>query len=253
MGRICEIMITVIFCDDELTVIQRYIKLFDNIKKKINEQICIEIYTSGEQVLFHISERPEAVAVLFLDIQMTGLDGIATAKTLRKMGCFAEIIFLSAYKQYVFESFEVHPFHYLLKDIIKPNYFETVFFKALEKYKQRRDHFYSFRTSDSFVHLDIAHILFIEVYQKMITIHCQDQVYRFRGTISKLCNEFIPHGFLKLSQSCLINYDYLDFIKEGTAYLSTGEALPISRRYRKDVNTEINSRVLSNYSSLYNI
>lgn len=246
-------MIKVIFCDDEVPLIQRYIKLFESIQKKIKEQICIETYTSGEQVLFHISERPDTVAVLFLDIQMAGMDGIATAKSLRNMGCLAEIIFLSAYKQYVFESFEVHPFHYLLKDSIKPKHFESVFFKALRKYKQRREHYYSFRTSDSFVHLDIATILFIEVYQKIITIHCQEQNHSFRGTISQLHKEFSIHGFLKISQSYLINYDYLDYIKEGTVYLSTGESLPISRRYRKDVNTELNKRILSNYTSLSHI
>lgn len=246
-------MIKVIFCDNELPLIQRYIKLFENIKKKVTERICIEVYTSGEQVLFHISEKPDSVAVLFLDIEMTGIDGISTAKNLRNMGCFAEIIFLSAYKQYVFESFEVHPFHYLLKDTIKPKYFETVFFKALKKYKQRSEHYYSFRTPDAFVHLDIAKIIFIEVYQKIITIHCQEQDYRYRDTITNLYKEFTPHGFLKISQSCLLNYDYLDYIKDGTAYLSTGESLPISRRYRKDVNTELNKRIMSNYSSLYNM
>lgn len=243
-------MIRVIFCDDELPLIQRYIKLFENIQKKIKEQICIEIYTRGEQVLFHISERPDSLAVLFLDIQMPGIDGISTAKSLRNMGCFAEIIFLSGFKQYVFESFEVHPFHYLLKDSIKPKHFESVFFKALRKYKQSREHYYSFRTSDSFVHLDIASILFIEVYQKIITIHCREQDYSFRGAISKLHKEFIPHGFLKISQSCLINYDYLDYIKDGTAYLSTGESLPISRRYRKDLNIELNKRILSDFSTV---
>ena len=70
-------MIKVIFCDDEVPLIQRYIKLFESIQKKIKEQICIETYTSGEQALFHISERPDTVAVLFLDIQMSGMDGIA--------------------------------------------------------------------------------------------------------------------------------------------------------------------------------
>ena len=53
--------------------------------------------------------------ILFLDIEMPGIGGMDTAKALRNLEKKMLIIFITAYPDYVFQGYEVHAFHYILK------------------------------------------------------------------------------------------------------------------------------------------
>lgn len=61
-----------------------------------------------------VDQKPDLV---FLDIQMPGLDGLQVAKSLIKESFMPSIIFLTAYSEHALEAFEVHAVDYLLKPI----------------------------------------------------------------------------------------------------------------------------------------
>ena len=71
---------------------------------------------TGQQALNFLSD--ERADLLFLDIQMPGMDGFSFLKCLEERsgidhGTFT--IFVSAYDQFALRAFEVHAFDYLLK------------------------------------------------------------------------------------------------------------------------------------------
>lgn len=70
-------------------------------------------YESGDALLSAIS--PEQLDALFLDICMEGTNGIDTARKLREQAPTLTIVFVTSSKEYVWQSFPVHPFDYLLK------------------------------------------------------------------------------------------------------------------------------------------
>ena len=70
-------------------------------------------YESGDALLSAIS--PEQLDALFLDICMEGTNGIDTARKLREQAPTLPIVFVTSSKKYVWQSFPVHPFDYLLK------------------------------------------------------------------------------------------------------------------------------------------
>ena len=70
-------------------------------------------YESGDALLSAIS--PEQLDALFLDICMEGTNGIDTARKLREQAPTLPIVFVTSSKEYVWQSFPVHPFDYLLK------------------------------------------------------------------------------------------------------------------------------------------
>ena len=55
--------------------------------------------------------------LIFLDIEMEGLNGIETAKLLRNIDKNFILIFVTSFEQYALESFEVSPFRYLIKPV----------------------------------------------------------------------------------------------------------------------------------------
>jgi DNA-binding LytR/AlgR family response regulator len=71
----------------------------------------IDTFSSGEELL-KASEVPD---ILLLDIKMPGISGMEVAKALRERADKTVIIFITGEEQYVFDSFEVQAFHYLVK------------------------------------------------------------------------------------------------------------------------------------------
>ncbi|MDD3174394.1 MAG: response regulator [Herbinix sp.] len=64
--------------------------------------------------------------VVFLEIEMHGLNGIELANTLNQLGIETYVIFITAYPQYALDAFRVYAFHYMLKPIKQSELLETV-------------------------------------------------------------------------------------------------------------------------------
>ena len=62
------------------------------------------------------------VELVFLDINMPGIDGMAFAKILPKE---VKVIFTTAYREYAVEGFDLHATDYLLKPISFERFLET--------------------------------------------------------------------------------------------------------------------------------
>ena len=94
-------------CDDEVSMVQI---LEEKIKKLLPDAV-IDKYLSGDELIASGS-KPD---ILFLDIQMPGMDGMETAKVLRQDNEDMILIFVTAAEEYVFQAFDVAAFHYLVK------------------------------------------------------------------------------------------------------------------------------------------
>ena len=105
----------------------------EEIKKTINiwsfdqdVHTNISTYHSGEEY-FHQNQSFDYDTDLFLlDIEMGDINGITVAEKLRSMDFRGYIIFLTANREYVFEGYNVHAFHFLTKPLNK-----ELFFKCL--------------------------------------------------------------------------------------------------------------------------
>src|SRR5205814_5584434 len=93
--------------------------------------------TNGREAIDAISlHRPD---LLFLDIQMPGVDGFEVLRGLPSKGLPA-VIFTTAYDQHALEAFEVHALDYLLKPFRLVR-FRTALQRAREHlHKPRVDH-----------------------------------------------------------------------------------------------------------------
>lgn len=240
-------MITIALCDDEQDSLLHYSKIIEKLISKSKEPMRLKTYENGEQLLFQMSGRPDGIDILFLDIEMLGMNGVDTANRLRALGCHAEIIFLTSYKKYVFKTFDAHPFQYLLKDTVQTEQFETVFFAVLDRVLKKLSQTYTVCAPNLFARLEIRKISYLEISLKSVTIHYQDRDYSFRGTFSSMCKDFIPLGFIKISQCYLVNHEYIQAVVENKVYLVTGGQLPISRRCKKEVDEILCKLILDSH------
>ena len=77
--------------------------------------ISVESFSSCEEVLIWIKEKP--VDVAFLDIDMRGMGGLALAERIKEYQPECKIVFCTGYEQYAVEAFQIHAFGYLMKPI----------------------------------------------------------------------------------------------------------------------------------------
>lgn len=111
-GMVRKVRIAI--CDDEISMV----RILEEKIKRLLPDAAIDKYLSGD-ALIASGCRPD---ILFLDIQMSGTDGMETAKILRKDNEAMLLVFVTAAEEYVFQAFDVGAFHYLVKpfsDIIK--------------------------------------------------------------------------------------------------------------------------------------
>ena len=107
-------MISIATCEDEKEIQDTIEDYLNNILKNTNIEYEIQKYNSGESLL---ESNLKDIDILLLDIQMDQINGMDTARKIRKVDNNMEIIFITSLIDYVQEGYEVRAYRYLLKPI----------------------------------------------------------------------------------------------------------------------------------------
>lgn len=145
--------------------------------------------------------------MLYLDIYMKNGDGIAAAKSIRKVDDNMLIIYVSAYENYMIELFRLDVFAFVKKPIETAG-FTNIFLEANKKIASRKYYFaYHYKNKEYKVLCN--DILYFESSGRKTIIHTKNGATEcFNGKLSDTENQLaggkIP--FLRIQQSYLVNY-----------------------------------------------
>ena len=222
-------MIHIAICDDEKHMSDHIRTMaFDFFRKK-NRDIYFRTFLSGEELLCYDGQ----IDILFLDIQMNGMDGLETARKLRARQFRGFLIFITVLKEMVFQSFEVQAYDYLVKPV-----YEKQFEKTMERL------FASMQNSDEDSLLvqkgyegriiREEEIVFCEVIDRKIYLNlASGEVVDYYERIENLETKLGSH-FFRCHRSYLINLKHLKGYKNGTACMDNGKEIPVSRLRSKE-------------------
>ncbi len=115
-------MYKIVICDDDKNYIQELEKVIKECNKSKRELEFIEFY-SGEELLENL---PMDSDVLFLDIQLNGMDGNETAVKVEKMGYQGLLIQCSGIFMPTPETIKISPYRYLLKQADKETTYKDI-------------------------------------------------------------------------------------------------------------------------------
>ena len=216
-------------CDDERPIREL---LRDKIEKYYfshNIDFGIQTFESGQKLL---QQDLNQIDVLFLDVDMPGLNGMETASEIRKSNKEMIIVFLTAYSEFVFESFKVDAFRYLVKPLKDAELAEVL--QAVEDrlYEDEGDYL-NFQFQNEMYNIRYKDIIYIEGMRDKIWIHCKDKTYRWRGALKNLEETLRGRGFFQVHRSYIINMDKILKYNSQTVLLEEDNEVPISR-YKLD-------------------
>ncbi|WP_296383573.1 LytTR family DNA-binding domain-containing protein [Winogradskyella sp.] len=229
--------ISCIIVDDEVIareIIASHVSKIDNIKVIAQCKNAIEAFN-------FISNN--TVDLVFLDINMPEISGIAFAKSINKD---IKIIFTTAYRDYAVEGFDLQAVDYLLKPIAFERLLKAVnrYFEVTSKTNgiitetPETNDFIFVRSDRRMLKVDFNSILYIESYSDYIKIHLQNNTIITRETISAIEAKLPKHRFLRIHRSFIICITKIQsFTNE---YVTINNlTLSISRSYKKEVLNQL--------------
>jgi len=210
-----------------------------------NHGIIVEIknYTSIEQLRFALSDAGDAPDVLFLDINMPGLNGIDLAEELRMQGFHNNIVFLTISDKYMLQAFDVGAFNYIIKKRTPEKRFDRVVVSALRSAKKKASAYLFLSAGGENRNIPIDEIKYFEVINRIIHVHYGDESFEFFSTMGKLENRLSKYGFIRIHRSFLVAKAYIESFSYTEVILTGGERLPLSRKMYNVLKKELEEQL----------
>ncbi|MDB5004923.1 MAG: Two component transcriptional regulator, LytTR family [Mucilaginibacter sp.] len=225
-------MIRCIAIDDEFLALE----VIENYVGRLPFLELAGTFTNALEALPLLTGEP--VDLLFLDIEMPDINGLAFLKTLKKAPL---VIFTTAYAQFAPEGFEVDAVDYL----IKPIPFDR-FLKGVQKAQQRLqptettiqpDHLF-IKSDYKTLRVALNEILYIEGMKDYVCIHTIGQSINTLLSITALLEKLPATGFVRVHRSFVIALNKINSIERNTILIGAIK-IPIGDQYREELMKRI--------------
>lgn len=205
--------------------IQMFIRHFANIK---GLDISLEEFDRADSFMFRYKPVYD---IIFMGIDLPGLNGMEAAKRLRKKDTDVVLVFITELERYVIRGYEVDALDFVLKPL---NYyaFSIKLERAIQRVRQRGGEHIMLKTSDGVHRLGIRQIYYLETKSRMLYYHTSTGVYSVRDSLQSAQEQLAEYSFAKCNQCYLVNLQHVTDMQDECVVVA-GKPLEISRRNRK--------------------
>lgn len=217
-------------CDDSLeyrSIIKSNLKCFYRV-----ENFSCHEFTCSEELLYAY-KHGDKFDIIFLDVEMGGVNGVDAGVQIRKYDDKVIIIFVSSYPKYAIPAYDCEAFYFIVKPI-DSHKFDEVLHKAIDKYKLLHQ-YYIIKNRGEVIKLPVNQILYIEIYRKHLIFHTASGNYETIGKISEALDKLKPYGFCQVHQGYLVNMNHINGFSNYDVIIDNGEKVMISVRKKSEV------------------
>lgn len=227
-------------CDDDDKNREYYHNKLSKILKSTELDIKIQTYSDGRQLLFEFDKNENIPDIIFLDIYMPKIDGIEVANKLRLMRFDGEIIFLTKSDSYWQNAFDVHAYHYIVKDNCPDEKFNSIVDNVIKSVIDKNEDYILFNSCGKNLSIKIKDILYFEVTKRIVNVVYLEGTFEFYSTLSKLEEQLFSRNFIRIHKSYLVSKNYIVKIYHNYVVLKDNTKLPLGRTYKNIINQTFN-------------
>ena len=220
-------MLQIAICDDEKYYREEIRRLVEDWLEEKGMEYAIHLFASGEEFLIQ-NENLVRYDCIFMDINMNEIDGIEAAMQIRSYHSKTQIVFVTAFIQYVLEGYKVDAVRYIMKDTLKTAVPECM--DAVWKRLKLAQVTFHFVEGEKTLYTD--NILYVESRRHKSIFHYMESSmteYQIYSKLDEIEQKLYEHGFLRIHKSYLVNTMYIDSVRRYRASLTDGQELPIGK------------------------
>lgn len=222
-------MYAIALCDDDnryMEMIHHYILEFANL---MNIGVDIYKFESGHEFLKAARNGSSPFDIIFLDIDMPGINGLETAEDLRASGIDSILVFVTSMEDKVYEAFGYNALRFVLKRNLKDG-LKNAFMKAIDTLDESGQRFH-FKTSDGLVRLTVNEILYFIYEERKVKAVCRNEsVHALNSvTLSQIEELTSKKGFVVINRYAIVNIKFVDGINKNCLTMDNGDTFDISR------------------------
>ena len=224
-------MLRIAVCDDE-NYYQNYIKRLVLNEFKMRKICCeVDLFDSGDKFIA-LGEEITKYRIVFLDINMEGINGIDTVKEIRKRTSELYVVFVTAFITYAIEGYKYDVVRYLLKG---NDNFEGLLTECIDAVLQKINFQVEVKEFD-FVEgkksISLEKIYYIESNLHKVVFWIKEESlgkFSLYEKLNKIEEKMKNQKFIRIHQSYLVNMKHIISIKNYKTVLDNGEELPMSK------------------------
>lgn len=198
-------------------------------------EVRIDEYAAAEDFLAKF--EPYYYDICFMDIYMSGMNGMDAARQLRQSDTQCNIVFLTSTDEYVFQGYEIQALRYLLKP-----FSEEALIPVIRSCLEKRE------TNIQKLQLPIGKktheipyqkILYVITARNATEIHLQNTFLSLsaRHTFSQIVEPLLSDPrFLTCSRGVVVNLAHVKEIEKNYFIMDNDDQIPISRRLYASVH-----------------
>lgn len=162
--------------------------------------------SSGEEAIAWAETSQPDLILLDIELETNSPNGLDVAKAIYKFNKDAYIIFVTGYSQYAVDSFEVHPYSYVMKPINIARFKQLIaeIIDKVECHSKPKSDVLTFRAKNEVVHINTNDIIFIEAQRHKTFINTQEVIWESRKSLDEFEN-LLSSDFLRIHRAFIVN------------------------------------------------
>lgn len=193
--------------------------------------VLLETFTNGEDFL---SGDYENIHLVFMDIELDGvINGVDTAKELRKRNKKIAIVFLTSYQEYALTGYKVNAMDYL----VKPIQYANIEWCMNQLIDQLSEGCLTVKRGNEILRIRYNDIIYLQSHLHYIDIITTDKKYTYKSSMKDLKTQLTTQ-FVQCHRAVIVNMNHIQSLHTRELVMTDKYKLPISDTYLKAVREQ---------------
>lgn len=219
-------MLRIGICDDEQAARFSLRCALERCLERMDITYTLYEFSSAEGVMEWLSKHPTELDLLFLDIEMRGINGMEAAQKICENDSNLSLVFVTGYADYVFDGYTVGALDYIIKPPNKDR-LARVLTRVQALLHKREPETFTVQNTDGLFRVPLNSILYFMSDRRQVILVTKTSRIPFYAKLDEVEQQF-DKTFVRLHRRYLARVQAIDSMVGELAYVGE-ESLPVSR------------------------